>query len=88
MYFIGGKERHAYPTCCTSARKERITQWTTLREEGGFLSYLALYWCLHLIVKLVLDMHALPLSGEWENATIFSISFESVNMSDCSVWAF
>ena len=33
-------------------------------------------------------MQALALNGKWENALISSICFESMKMSDCSVWAF
>jgi hypothetical protein len=59
-----------------------------LREEGRILVALALYWCLHMIVQHVLDMQALPLNGEWENALILSICFEGMKISDRSVWAF
>jgi hypothetical protein len=30
----------------------------------------------------------LALNGEWENTLVFSIYFESMNMSDCRVWVF
>ena len=33
-------------------------------------------------------MQALALNGNWENALIFGIGFESMNMSNRSVWAF
>ena len=36
----------------------------------------------------MLDMQALELNEEWENALILSICFESMKMSDRSVWAF
>ena len=41
-----------------------------------------------MIVQHMLDMQALALNGEWENALILSICFESMKMSDRSVWAF
>ena len=41
-----------------------------------------------MIVQYVLDMQALALNEEWENALILSICFESTKMSGCSVWAF
>ena len=41
-----------------------------------------------LIVQHVLDMQALALNEEWENALVLSICFENMNMSYCSVWAF
>jgi len=39
-------------------------------------------------VQHVLDMQALALKGEWENALILSICSKSMKMSDYSVWAF
>ena len=59
-----------------------------LERRGMILVALALYWCLHMIVQHVLDMQALAPNGQWENALILSICFESVKMIDCSVWAF
>jgi hypothetical protein len=34
------------------------------------------------------DKQALASNGDWKNAMILSICFESKNMSDYSVWAF
>ena len=59
-----------------------------IERRGRILVALALYWCLHMIVQHVLDMHALALNREWENALILSICFEGMKISDCSVWAF
>ena len=59
-----------------------------IERRGRILVALALYWCLHMIVQHVLDMQALALNGEWENALILSICFEGMKMSDRSVWAF
>ena len=47
-----------------------------LERRGRILVVLALYRCLHLIVKHVLDMHTLALNGEWENAMICGICIE------------
>ena len=57
-------------------------------KRKKILVALALYWCLHMIVQHVLDMQALALNGEWENAMVLSICFEGIKMSDRSVWAF
>ena len=35
-----------------------------IEREGRILVALALYWCLHMILKHVLDMQALTLNGE------------------------
>jgi hypothetical protein len=43
---------------------------------------------LHMIMQHVLDMQALALNGEWENALILSICFENMKMSNRNVWAF
>jgi hypothetical protein len=59
-----------------------------LERRGRILIALALYWCLHAIVQDVLDMQVLALNGEWENALILGICFESMKVSDRSVWAF
>ena len=40
-----------------------------------------------MIVWYVLDMQALALNEQWENALILSICFESMKMSNRSVWA-
>ena len=58
-----------------------------LKRIGRILDASALYWCLHMIVRHVLNMQALALNGEWKSAMFLSIYLESVNMSDCSVWA-
>ena len=68
------------------AGKESTVDHIERRER--ILVALALYWCLHMIVQHVLDMQALALNGEWENALILSICFEGMKMSDRSVWAF
>ena len=57
----------------------------TERRER-ILVALALYWYLHMIVQHVLDMQALALNGEWENALILNI--EGMKINDRSVWAF
>ena len=59
-----------------------------LEKRGRILVALALYWCLHMIVQHVLDMQALAINKEWENALNFSIFFENTNINDHSVWAF
>ena len=59
-----------------------------LDKKGRTLVVLALYWCLHMIMQRVLDMQVLASNGEWESALIFSICFETMNMSNRSVWAF
>ena len=59
-----------------------------IERRGRILVALASYWCLHMIVQHVLDMQALALNGEWENALILSIFFEGMKMSDRSMWAF
>jgi hypothetical protein len=59
-----------------------------IERRGRILVALALYWCLHMIVQHVLDMQALALNGEWENALILSICFEGMKMSNHSVWVF
>jgi hypothetical protein len=51
-----------------------------LERKGKILVALALYRCLHMIVQHVLDMQAWALDGEWENALILSICFESMKM--------
>jgi hypothetical protein len=33
-------------------------------------------------------MQALELNGEWEDALVFRVCFESTKISDCSVWVF
>ena len=40
-----------------------------------------------MIVRHVLNMQVLALNDESKNALFFSIYLESMNMSDCSVWA-
>ena len=59
-----------------------------LERGWRILVALALYWCLHMIVQHMLAMQALALSGGWGNALILNICFESMKMSDCSVWGF
>ena len=59
-----------------------------IERRGTILDALVVYWCLHMIVQHVLDMQALALNGEWENAMILSICFKGMKMSDRSVWAF
>ena len=59
-----------------------------IERKGRSLIPLALYWCLHMILQHVFDMQALALNEEWKNALILSICFESMKMSDRSVWAF
>jgi hypothetical protein len=59
-----------------------------LERRGSILAALDIYWCLHMIVQHVLDMQALALNVQWENALIFSNCFENMNMSDRSVWVF
>ena len=59
-----------------------------LERRGKTIFVLVLYWCLNMIVQHVLDMQVLALNGEWEIALILSICFESMNMSDRSVWPF
>jgi hypothetical protein len=97
VYFIGGKREASLPHLLhIFIYIKQIVHWQGrknntmdhLERRGWVLVVLALNRCLHLIVKLVLDMHALAINGEWENAMIFSISFESINTSDCSVRAF
>ena len=58
-----------------------------LKRIGRILDASALYWCLHMIVRHVLNMQALTLNGEWKSAMFLSIYFESMNTGDCSVWA-
>jgi hypothetical protein len=41
-----------------------------------------------MIVQHVLDMQALALNGEWENALILSIHFQGMKMSDRNMWAY
>lgn len=41
-----------------------------------------------MIMRHVLHMQALALDGEWENALLFRICLESMNMSHRSVWSF
>ena len=41
-----------------------------------------------MIKQYVLDMQALALNEEWENALILSNFFKSVKMNDHSVWAY
>ena len=67
-------------------RKESMMDHIERRRR--ILVALALYWCLHMIVQHVLDMQALALNGEWENALILSICFEGMKTSNRSVWAF
>ena len=57
-------------------------------RRGRILVAFAFYWCLHMIVQHVLDMQTLTLNEEWENALIFNICFESMNISDRNVWAY
>ena len=60
------------------------------RRKRNFVA-LALYRRLHIIMHHVLDMQALALNGEWENALILSnrsVCFEGMKMSNRSVWAF
>jgi hypothetical protein len=57
------------------------------RRERMFIA-LILYWCLHMIMQHVLGMQSLVLNGEWGNALILSICFESMKTSDLSMWAF
>jgi hypothetical protein len=52
------------------------------RSLGEVLVALTLYWCLHMIVKHVLEIQSLALNGEGKNGIHFSICFESINMSD------
>ena len=49
-----------------------------LERSGRILAALALYWCLYMIVQHVLDMQALALDREWENALILSICFDNM----------
>ena len=56
-----------------------------IERRGRILVALAFYWCLHMIVQHVLDMQALPLNDEWENALILSIYFDGTKMNHCSV---
>ena len=58
--------------------KETAPWWIILREEGGFL----LHWLYFGVMQHVLHMQALSLDGQWENALIFSICFESMSMSN------
>ena len=57
------------------------------RRRGVFIA-LALYWCFYLIVQHVLSVQALALTREWKNTMVFSICFESMKMSNCSMWTF
>ena len=41
-----------------------------------------------MIMQHVLDMQALALKEEWDNAMISSTCFEGMKMSDHNVWAF
>jgi hypothetical protein len=59
-----------------------------IERKGKILVALTLYWCLHMIVQHVLNMQAMTLNGEWENALILSICFEGMKMNYRSVWAF
>ena len=59
-----------------------------LERRGRILVALALYWCLHMIMQHVLDMQALALNKEWKNALILSMCYDSMKMSNRSVWAF
>ena len=60
-----------------------------LERRPMILVALALPWCLHMIMQhvLKLNMQALAFNGQWDDALIFSNCFESMNMSDHSVWA-
>lgn len=58
-----------------------------LERRPMILVALALPWCLHMIMQHVLNMQALAFNGQWDDALIFSNCFESMNMSDHSVWA-
>ena len=69
-------------------RKEIRAWWIILREVGWFLlhwlnSGVSIWLCRH-----VLDKQALVDNGDWKNALILSICFESMKMSDCSMWEF
>ena len=79
MQFFGGE--------IYIGEEDKKSMMDHLERIRRILDASALYWCLHMIVRHVLNMQALALNDEWKNALFFSINLESVNMSDCSVWA-
>ena len=93
-YFIGGEKGQPclirYISSSSIFSKKNLywqeRKWEhdgSSQEKRENLVVFALYWCLHMIVQHVVDMHVLALNGEWKTAMILSICFESMNMSDC-----
>ena len=58
---------HSHFVFCISEEGKKSTM-DHLERKGRILVALALYKCLYMIVQHVLDMQALALNREWENA--------------------